>query len=93
MTLFSFERNKYALSICRIHSIRVPLTKNQSGIYYDVDYAPSGGGGGGGGGSGVHDLYGGTQTTTASGTTLIASHQNIPMSTYGAGRIPSSYYK
>lgn len=50
------------------------LTKNQSGIYYDVEYAPSG-----------QDMYGSTQH-------CIPGPQGIPMSTYTAGRAPSTYY-
>lgn len=56
--------------------------KKQSGIYYDVDYEPSG-----------CDLYGGTTTTTASNNPVpIPGPQGIPMSTYISGRAPSAYY-
>lgn len=50
------------------------FTKNQSGIYYDVEYAPSG-----------QDMYGSTLN-------CIPGPQGIPMSTYTAGRAPSTYY-
>lgn len=66
------------------------VKQNQSGIYYDVDYEPSGG-----------ELYGGTTTTTATGSsnnngnnnTNHAHSANIPMSTYTAGRQQSYFMK
>ncbi|XP_055836550.1 uncharacterized protein LOC129905167 isoform X2 [Episyrphus balteatus] len=61
---------------------------NQSGIYYDVDYEPSGNGGGGGGGGA--DMYGSHSQSHMS--THIPGPQGIPMSTYTSGRAPSSYY-
>ncbi|XP_017093898.2 uncharacterized protein pwn [Drosophila bipectinata] len=60
---------------------------NQSGIYYDVDYEPSGNGIGN---SSVDHLYGSqNQSVTHSG---IPGPQGIPMSTYTSGRAPSNYY-
>ncbi|XP_055385324.1 uncharacterized protein LOC129614628 [Condylostylus longicornis] len=60
---------------------------NQSGIYYDVEYEPSG-----------CDLYGGTTTTSISNNNLSVHHnttsgpQGIPMSTYTSSRTPASTY-
>lgn len=62
--------------------------QNQSGIYYDVDYEPSGG-----------ELYGGTTTTTTtscnnnSGSSNPMGGHGIPMSTYPAGRVPNYFMK
>lgn len=57
---------------------------NQSGIYYDVDFEPSGGGGGGGG---VEHIYGTTMHSNAG-----SGHQGIPMSTYSANSKTPSYF-
>lgn len=65
---------------CETNKKKSQFPKKQSGIYYDVDYEPSG-----------CDLYGGTQTTTAS-INPIPGPQGIPMSTYTSGRAPSAYY-
>ncbi|XP_016941266.4 uncharacterized protein pwn isoform X3 [Drosophila suzukii] len=64
---------------------------NQSGIYYDVDYEPSGNGIGN---SSVDHLYGShsQSVTHSSGHSHIPGPQGIPMSTYTSGRAPSSYY-
>nr|XP_017031981.1 mucin-5AC isoform X3 [Drosophila kikkawai] len=64
---------------------------NQSGIYYDVDYEPSGNGIGN---SSVDHLYGSQNqsVTHSSGHNHIPGPQGIPMSTYTSGRAPSSYY-
>ncbi|XP_001360204.3 uncharacterized protein pwn isoform X1 [Drosophila pseudoobscura] len=64
---------------------------NQSGIYYDVDYEPSGNGIGN---SSVDHLYGSQNpsVTHSSGNNHIPGPQGIPMSTYTSGRAPSSYY-
>ncbi|XP_037945598.1 flocculation protein FLO11-like isoform X1 [Teleopsis dalmanni] len=65
---------------------------NQSGIYYDVDYEPSGNGIGN---TSVDHLYGSqNQSSTHShmGNSHIPGPQGIPMSTYTSGRAPSSYY-
>ncbi|XP_039148775.1 uncharacterized protein LOC6733349 isoform X3 [Drosophila simulans] len=64
---------------------------NQSGIYYDVDYEPSGNGIGN---SSVDHLYGSQNqsVTHSSGHSHIPGPQGIPMSTYTSGRAPSSYY-
>ncbi|XP_012155463.1 mucin-5AC isoform X4 [Ceratitis capitata] len=71
---------------------------NQSGIYYDVDYEPSGNGIGN---TSVDHLYGSqnqssshshTHSHTHSGNNHIPGPQGIPMSTYTSGRAPSSYY-
>lgn len=74
------ERNLFQNNI---HFFCFLRFQNQSGIYYDVDYEPSGG-----------ELYGGTTTTTATSNNgnNNASTNNIPMSTYTAGRVPQSYY-
>lgn len=58
--------------------------KNQSGIYYDVDYEPSAG-----------DLFDTTtNSTNAAGqnSSGVPGPHGIPMSTYTSGRAPSSYY-
>ncbi|XP_022230809.2 mucin-5AC isoform X2 [Drosophila obscura] len=64
---------------------------NQSGIYYDVDYEPSGHGIGN---SSVDHLYGSQNqsVTHSSGNNHMPGPQGIPMSTYTSGRAPSSYY-
>ncbi|XP_049306874.1 mucin-5AC isoform X7 [Bactrocera dorsalis] len=71
---------------------------NQSGIYYDVDYEPSGNGIGN---TSVDHLYGSqnqssshshTHSHSHSGNNHIPGPQGIPMSTYTSGRAPSSYY-
>ncbi|XP_053963038.1 mucin-5AC isoform X3 [Anastrepha ludens] len=71
---------------------------NQSGIYYDVDYEPSGNGIGN---TSVDHLYGSqnqssshshTHSHSHSGNNHIPGPQGIPMSTYTSGRGPSSYY-
>ncbi|KAH8390853.1 hypothetical protein KR215_000853, partial [Drosophila sulfurigaster] len=64
---------------------------NQSGIYYDVDYEPSGNGIGN---TSVDHLYGSQNqsVTHSSGNNHIPGPQGIPMSTYTSGRAPSSYY-
>ncbi|XP_017962242.2 proteoglycan 4 isoform X4 [Drosophila navojoa] len=64
---------------------------NQSGIYYDVDYEPSGNGIGN---TSVDHLYGSQNqsVTHSSGNSHIPGPQGIPMSTYTSGRAPSSYY-
>ncbi|XP_046866148.1 mucin-5AC isoform X3 [Drosophila willistoni] len=65
---------------------------NQSGIYYDVDYEPSGNGIGN---TSVDHLYGSQNqsvTHSSSGHNHIPGPQGIPMSTYTSGRAPSSYY-
>ncbi|BFG05390.1 uncharacterized protein DMAD_04136 [Drosophila madeirensis] len=64
---------------------------NQSGIYYDVDYEPSGNGIGN---SSVDHLYGSQNqsVTHSSGNSHMPGPQGIPMSTYTSGRAPSSYY-
>uniref|UniRef100_A0A1A9WPB4 EGF-like domain-containing protein n=1 Tax=Glossina brevipalpis TaxID=37001 RepID=A0A1A9WPB4_9MUSC len=65
---------------------------NQSGIYYDVDYEPSGNGIGS---TSVDRLYGSqNQSTTHShvSSNHIPGPQGIPMSTYTSGRAPTSYY-
>ncbi|XP_017839830.1 uncharacterized protein LOC108597670 isoform X2 [Drosophila busckii] len=63
---------------------------NQSGIYYDVDYEPSGNGIGN---TSVDHLYGSQQQSVhSSGNNHIPGPQGIPMSTYTSGRAPSSYY-
>ncbi|XP_067629956.1 uncharacterized protein pwn isoform X2 [Eurosta solidaginis] len=69
---------------------------NQSGIYYDVDYEPSGNGIGN---TSVDHLYGSqnqssshSHTHSHSGNNHIPGPQGIPMSTYTSGRAPSSYY-
>lgn len=54
----------------------------QSGIYYDVDYAPSGGA----------ELYGGQHGNNSINTNSIPGPQGIPMSTYTSGRA-QQYYK
>lgn len=54
--------------------------QGQSGIYYDVEYEPSG-----------LDLY--NSNNTNSNNNLMQSSQGIPLSTYSTGRAPSSYYK
>ncbi|KAL5286382.1 pwn family protein [Megaselia abdita] len=51
---------------------------NQSGIYYDVDYEPSG-----------NDYNSSNQQLTSH---QIPGPQGIPLSTYTSGRAPSSYY-
>lgn len=66
--------------------------QNQSGIYYDVDYEPSGNGIGS---TSVDRLYGSqNQSTTHShvSSNHIPGPQGIPMSTYTSGRAPTSYY-
>lgn len=50
--------------------------KNQSGIYYDVDYEPHAG----------ENMYDGQQHNPVPGP------HGIPMSTYTSGRAPSTYY-
>ncbi|XP_032591204.2 flocculation protein FLO11 [Drosophila grimshawi] len=64
---------------------------NQSGIYYDVDYEPSGNGIGN---TSVDHLYGSQNqsVTHSSGNNHIPGPQGIPLSTYTSGRAPSSYY-
>ncbi|XP_036330913.1 mucin-5AC isoform X7 [Rhagoletis pomonella] len=71
---------------------------NQSGIYYDVDYEPSGNGIGN---TSVDHLYGSQNQSSSHSHTHSHSHignnhvpgpQGIPMSTYTSGRAPSSYY-
>ncbi|KAH8267098.1 hypothetical protein KR018_003735, partial [Drosophila ironensis] len=64
---------------------------NQSGIYYDVDYEPSGNGIGN---TSVDHLYGSQNQSVihSSGNNHIPGPQGIPMSTYTSGRAPSSYY-
>ncbi|XP_030386913.1 mucin-2 isoform X2 [Scaptodrosophila lebanonensis] len=64
---------------------------NQSGIYYDVDYEPSGNGIGN---TSVDHLYGSqnASVTHSSSNNHIPGPQGIPMSTYTSGRAPSSYY-
>lgn len=52
---------------------------NQSGIYYDVDYEPSGGG--------LENIYGTTMHTNS-----ITGQQGIPMSTYTSNNKTPSYF-
>lgn len=72
-------------------SLNALRLQNQSGIYYDVDYEPSGNGIGN---SSVDHLYGSQNqsVTHSSGNNHIPGPQGIPMSTYTSGRAPSSYY-
>lgn len=53
--------------------------KNQSGIYYDVDYEPHGG----------DNMFDGGQQQQQSS---VPGPNGIPMSTYTSGRAPHMYY-